>query len=362
MKREEFVSMFSESRISETTKKGFRGKTWEVQVLRFDMGETFYSDMITITPTFTYIPNRYYFNIRAMKLSMEDFMEEFVENYTAEYTLKGDTMYPFNYSAYRVSKEVQSRKMMMERNNRYKTARIDTKPSVYVKALMLSDLDRMESTWRFRILASEKEVASKFLTDYSHISCNGKMINNLDELDETIEKTELFQISIINFTMEASMIAEGTSLKSLREALELSMEKKHMPEDEGTYTWERTSIIKILDQMLTSSVKSEVLVDKDVMNRLYNESRRQGKPSNFHNLLLFQIMDMMDFTCSDNLSVMIYNVIIKNFMPFTMIEPSSKLKKFNPDVKDKMTSMAKMVQLRTSDDRLDLADDMALFG
>nr|QJW70353.1 RNA-dependent RNA polymerase [Erysiphe necator associated negative-stranded RNA virus 15] len=155
---------------------------------------------------------------------------------------------------------------------------------------------------------------------------------------------------------------EEGGLKGLKEALEMSSRTKESSAEEESFNWQRTSRIKILDRLISIAVKSQISVDKEELLSLYNKTRKFDKTSEFHNMLLFQIMDMLDFQVSDNMAIIIYNIVLKNYMPMTLVKPYSKLKKFSQDLRAKLSSSKRLIELKYSDDRMNMEEDLDLFS
>jgi hypothetical protein len=211
-------------------------------------------------------------------------------------------------------------------------------------------------------VASLKDTLSKLVLGESLGMLNRRSSSPISDMEDAPTGLEG---GIIDSSMSPdpeNLFNDKGLLLGLKEALELAHTHKGEEEVEDTNNWERTSRIKILDQLVTSAVKTEIVVDKEQMTSLFNNTRRMNKTSSFHNMLLFQIMDMYDFEISDNMAIMVYNVILKNFMPFTLVEPTSKLKKYSKEIRAKLASESRFVQLRFSEEKLKMEDDLDLFS
>lgn len=184
---------------------------------------------------------------------------------------------------------------------------------------------------------------------------------NSDTEDSDGESKSKSSESVTEINLESLFNQEG-GLKGLKEAIELASMNKHQEEEEAPNNWQRTSRIKILDYMVTHAVKQELSVNKEELVSFYHETRRTEKTASFHNMIFFQIMEAFDFEISDNMSVMIYNVILKNYVPMTLVHPSSRLKKFSPDMKEKMTSTKRFIEHKHSANRVSLEEDLDLFS
>ncbi|QJT73694.1 RNA-dependent RNA polymerase [Botrytis cinerea negative-stranded RNA virus 6] len=121
----------------------------------------------------------------------------------------------------------------------------------------------------------------------------------------------------------------------------------------------RTSIIKTIDYLITTSFQETLDIDRKKMqaNLKYIKSRSSTiKP--FHSMLFWQIRNALDFNISYVMALMIYNVILKNYITVIDIQPISKFKIFPPSTRSKIKEEAiyvfKKLDMRIFEDTEDL--------
>jgi len=135
--------------------------------------------------------------------------------------------------------------------------------------------------------------------------------------------------------------------------------QKDRKEEEYSMESDRISIIKIMDRMVTESVREYLILNRDtIKNNVRMVRKKPELGDNFHNSLICNIIGLFEDEggISDYMAVMIYNVILKNMASTLNIQASTGLARLKDQ--DGKIKMPKFRMVERTDTLLELEDDL----
>jgi len=97
--------------------------------------------------------------------------------------------------------------------------------------------------------------------------------------------------------------------------------------EEQTYI-EKASLIKIMDEMISKSLRMELTIKRDEMLRYLRYLRKHGKVmTSFHNILFNQIREAFDSNLEDSMLVILYSIVLRSNVATINLAPTKSLKK-----------------------------------
>lgn len=150
--------------------------------------------------------------------------------------------------------------------------------------------------------------------------------------DENMDGSTNLLSSVDNVDIGMLEMPETNTLHSLAKALKVIEENETSLVLEFN-PYERNSITKNVDYLVSQSMKTSLVINKDMMKNFYKYSKSSKvKLQKFHDLMLWQIQKALDFEISDTMAIIIYNHILKSSTTILNAKPSDKLKKLSKDL------------------------------
>jgi hypothetical protein len=144
----------------------------------------------------------------------------------------------------------------------------------------------------------------------------------------------------------------ASDIKNNMSAMESFLDALKNKEDESSddyNTFEefhnKSSIIKIVDQMCSESMVKTIDVDRKKMSEYLKTAKVSNASMNrFHNVLLWMIRDEMDYEISNVMSLILYNCILKNFVTTFNIKPKDEIKWFGIEMRKSFDNNQKFIK------------------
>jgi hypothetical protein len=153
----------------------------------------------------------------------------------------------------------------------------------------------------------------------------GKMLNiKMDEMSSSEDSD--------NIEMDEFRFGETMSMEDMIKMSSLLREDQS-DSSKMSESQNHSNMIKVLDYLVSSSFLGEVTVDKRLMMDIYKFSVKNNKTLNFHNLLLWQLRNLFDHNISNIMSLIMYNIVLKNFFSELNVSPTSNLRLLPKDMK-----------------------------
>jgi hypothetical protein len=203
----------------------------------------------------------------------------------------------------------------------------------WIKQIEMRVGEDMDSETKYSVKELNKSFGITSLdTTISHLFSGNEAWKKVEELKMTDSlNMDTMNNTIMNVETENLAIPDQTITNSVMRALKTVEENKDNLVIEIN-PYERNSIVKNVDQLVSHSIKTTLNIHKDSMKQAYKYSK--GDPNKllkFHNLLLWQIQKATDFEMSDTMSIIVYNHILKSSSTILNTKPSDQLKKMPED-------------------------------
>nr|WGH72968.1 MAG: putative RNA-dependent RNA polymerase [Trichoderma gamsii negative-stranded virus 1] len=139
-------------------------------------------------------------------------------------------------------------------------------------------------------------------------------------------------------TDDKDKILEGMNLKDrskisvladISQALRESADKSESSGSvEEFTTYERTSIISMMDKVTSRSLAMQIRINKEEINNYYRYLRKTNKSMTaFHNLLYNQLHEAFDNELEDSMVLMLYSIVLRSSATTVNIQPATSLRR-----------------------------------
>nr|QJW70359.1 RNA-dependent RNA polymerase [Erysiphe necator associated negative-stranded RNA virus 11] len=131
-------------------------------------------------------------------------------------------------------------------------------------------------------------------------------------------------------------------------------------ESEDTNVDKRTSLLTCFDKMINDAFKISLQLKKEDMKRFYRYCLNTDKMQNFHNFLIWNIKDIYKDDISDTLTILVYNMVLKNSTFLGVVNPSQKVTlKKPPNIE--MARKTAVIEKYSEKNRMEMMNVMDMF-
>jgi hypothetical protein len=154
---------------------------------------------------------------------------------------------------------------------------------------------------------------------------NIKVKKEEDEFDQAKTEAEAF-MKMPDSSMLSAVVQALLKVESNEDYLEVEYSM-----------YDKNSIMKTMDYLVSTSMKTSLVIYKDKMRDYYKHvSKTMGSGKVFHNMLLWQINNALDYEVSDTMLILLYNMIMRSTAILLNTKPTTELKKFGAKMKDQV--------------------------
>jgi hypothetical protein len=146
------------------------------------------------------------------------------------------------------------------------------------------------------------------------MTSDSTMISSMERTEEEDKMTEIVGEEVMD------------SAKRMSEYLRDAMNKDYEEEVDVDKT-ERMKVITMMDQLITSAFKEDVMLDTHKFKQLYKNFKVERRLPEMHSFIIKQISEFYENRISDGMLMVLYNIVVKSMSHLVPMTTSNNIRK-----------------------------------